>query len=129
MVLALVAASFSLINELPITNQIVSDARFLHPVLQMEKNATSAIRILATNILVTFPEDFIKKEFKSASAKMEIITDEIDSEFSKYQMESIPKSYDEVETTEKLTSNRVQSSYWKYAYVGIYPSNFTNVRF
>ena len=129
MVLALVAASFSLINELPISNQIVSDARFLHPILQMEKNATSAIRILATNILATFLEDFIKKEFKSASAKVEIITDEIASEFSKYQMESIPKSYDEVETTEKLTSNLLQSSYWKYAYAGIYPSNFTNVRF
>ena len=129
MVLAVVVASFSLINELPITNQIVSDARFLHPILQMDKNATSAIRILATNILATFLEDFIKKEFKSTSAKVEIITDEIASEFSKYQMESIPNSYDEVETTEKLTSNRVQSSYWKYAYAGIYPSNFTNVRF
>ena len=34
--------------------------------IQMEKNAPSAIRRLATKILATFPEDFIKKEFKLA---------------------------------------------------------------
>ena len=59
------------------------------------KNAPLAIRMLATEILATFPEDFIQKE---------------------YQMESIPKSYYEVETTEKSTSNRVQISDWKHAY-------------
>ena len=47
---------------------------------------------------------------------MEIVADEIASEFPKYQMESIPKSYYEVETTEKSTSKRVQCSYWKHAY-------------
>ena len=31
-------------------------------------------------------------------------------------MESISKSYYEVETTEKSTFNQVQSSYWKHAY-------------
>ena len=31
-------------------------------------------------------------------------------------MESISKSYYEVETTEKSTFNEVQSSYWKHAY-------------
>ena len=56
--------------------------------------------ILATKILATFLENFIKKEFKSASAKVEIA-----SEFSEYQMESIPKCYYEVETTEKSSSN------------------------
>ena len=81
-----------------------------------KKNAPSAIRKLVTKILATFPEDFIKKEFKSASTKVEIVTDEIASEFSKYQMESIPKCCYKVETTEKSTSNRVQSSYWKHAY-------------
>ena len=54
----LVAASTHLIYELPITNQIVSDARFLHPTVQMEKNAP-----FTTKILATFPEDFIEKEF------------------------------------------------------------------
>ena len=47
---------------------------------------------------------------------MEIVTDEIASEFSKYQMELIPKSYYETEPTEKTTSNQVQSSYWKHVY-------------
>ena len=106
MVSAFVAASTYLINEFPITNQIVSDARFLYSTLQMKKKkAPSAIRWLATKILTAFPEDFIKKEFKSVSAKAEIVTDEIGSELSKYQMESIPKCYYEVETTEKSTSN------------------------
>ena len=81
-----------------------------------KKKAPSAIRWLATKILTAFPEDFIKKEFKSVSAKAEIVTDEIGSELSKYQMESIPKCYYEVETTEKSTSNWVQSSYWKHGY-------------
>ena len=105
MVSALVAASTHLINELPITNQIVSDARLLHPALQMEKNAPLAIRRLATKILAIFQEDFIKKEFKSAPAKMEIVTDEIASEFPDYQRESIPKCYYEVETSKKSASN------------------------
>ena len=48
------------------------------------KNAPLAIRMLATKILATLPEGFIQKE---------------------YQMESIPKSYYEVETTEKSTFN------------------------
>ena len=82
----------------------------------MEKNAPSAIRRLATKILATFPEDFIKKELKSTSAKVERVTDEIASQFSKYQVESIPKFYYEVETTEKSTSSRVQNSYWKHSY-------------
>ena len=70
-----------------------------------KKNAPSAIRRFSTKILATFLEDFIKKEFTSASAKVEIVTEEIASELSKYQMESIPKSYYEVETTEKSTLN------------------------
>ena len=82
MVSALVAASNHLINELSITNQIVSDVWFLHPTLQMEKNAPSPIRRLATKILATFSEDFIQKEFKSASVKVETVTDEIATELS-----------------------------------------------
>ena len=92
---ALVAALTYLINELSFTNQIVSDASFLHPTLQMEKKSTIGYQVLATKILATFLEDLIKKEFKSASAKVEIATDEIPSEFSKYQMESIRKSYED----------------------------------
>lgn len=65
MVSVLVAASTCLIDDLPIVNQIVSGARVLHRTLQMKKNAPSAIWTLAT-----FSEDFIKKEFKSAPAKV-----------------------------------------------------------
>ena len=49
----------------------------------MEKNTPLGIRRLAKKILATFLEDFIRKEFKSAPAKVEIVTGEIAIDLSK----------------------------------------------
>ena len=48
-----------------------------------KKNTPLGIRRLATKILAIFLEDFIKKEFKTAPAKVEIVTGEIAIDLSK----------------------------------------------
>ena len=113
---ALAVASKYLIKGLPITIQVVADAKHLHPSMQTSKNAPSAIRRLSSTILSTFPGDFITKEFQSVSSNVEMVTDQIMSEFTKYQLEAIPKSYFEEQSNENKSSSRVQYSYWKHAY-------------
>ena len=48
-----------------------------------KKNTPLGVRRLATKILATFLDDFIKKEFKSAPAKGETVTGEIAIDLSK----------------------------------------------
>lgn len=76
--------------------------------MQLSIKAPSVMRRLAYKVLSTLTEDFIKKEFKAVSTKVEMVTDEIINEFTKYHLETIPKSYCEVKTTEKPTSSKVR---------------------
>ena len=76
--------------------------------MQLSIKAPSVMRRLAYKVLSTLTEDFIKKEFKAVSTKVEMVTDEIINEFTNYQLKTIPKSYCEVNTTTKPTSSKVR---------------------
>lgn len=113
---ALSTSAEYLIEELPFTVQVVADARFLHPLMRTSKVAPEAIRRLCSTILPALPDDFIKKKFQSISSESTLVTDLVMSEFKMYQLESIPKSFYEEQSKKKTSSDREQSSYWKYAY-------------
>lgn len=114
---ALIVATSYLIKELPITQQSVFDAKYLHPKLQhkKKKNAPAAIKRLTRSIVMSLPIEAVKKEFKVKESNVDSIVDTIASEFCNYQMEVIPESFYMLQK-DKSPKGREQISYWKYAY-------------
>ena len=113
---ALVTVAAYLVNELPIKVQVVFDAKFLHSKKQQARSAPGAISRLTRSTVSSLPEDTIKKEFKVTSSHVDVVVEVVSSQFRKYQMEIIPKSFYLLSQTSEASKERKQSSYWKYAY-------------
>ena len=113
---ALVAAPAYLVNELPIKVQVVFDAKFLHPKKQQAKSAPGAISTLTRRLVLSLPEETIKKEFKVTSNHVDMVVKSSAVNFESTKWRLSPRSFYLLSQTSEASKGRKQSSYWNYAY-------------
>ena len=111
----LVVCAHNLLKKLPIDEQVIYDARFLHPLYRQRKNALNGVNRLTLEVAKVLGKQIMQVYFKVNSEIDEFqLCDIIQREFTEYQTEIIPPSFYVDE--DKSVSGRKQVSYWEYAY-------------
>ena len=105
-----------LINQLPINNQVVKDARYLQPGLQQKKASVNAFSRLSLTLGQALGNEAIQHYFSPNIKTKYDLCDKVKQEYAIYQLEKIPESF--VKNPEVFTKPRNfnQNSYWAQAY-------------
>ena len=103
-----------LLNNPPLDNQIIKDARFFQPSLQQSNAAPNAISLLTLSIAQVLGTDKMRRYLKLGNTAVKFdLCDVVKKEFKEYQTYKVEDQKDE-ESHEK--KRRLQYLYWKYAY-------------
>lgn len=81
------------IKNLPISNQVVKDCRFLQPFLQQKKAGVNALSRLSLEIGQALGNDAIQQYFGPKIKTKYDLCDKVMQEYTLYQLEKIPESF------------------------------------
>lgn len=118
-----------MINNLPVENQIVRDARYLQHGRKESKHGSKAISRLGLVVGKALGPNMTEKYFGNGIKTRFDLSDKVKSEYELYQLEKIPESFIKNPEQDVPSKSRQQHSYWVEAYglVGVDLSSASNM--